>query len=40
MATQVANSTFGNEVFRQDGTRLYGMDAEVERKVCCLNKSN
>jgi hypothetical protein len=31
--TAVANSTFGHEVFRGDGTRLYGLDAEVERKV-------
>ena len=29
----VANATFGQEVFRADGTRLYGLDAEVERKV-------
>ena len=28
----VANSTFGAPVYRGDGTRLYGLDAELELK--------
>ncbi len=32
---EVVNSTAGEEaVYRADGVRLYGMDAEIEKKVC------
>lgn len=34
MANQIANYTGGDAaVYRADGTRLYGLDAELEKKV-------
>lgn len=33
MNLDIANSTVGSAVYREDGTRLYGLDAELEKKV-------
>jgi len=32
MTNEIVNSTVGNAVYREDGTRLFGFDAELELK--------